>query len=454
MKINSLKYIMLLMAAFIMGCDAFLDVDIPKDQLNTQKVFTDDRTATSALTNVYSNMRKAGFLSGSANGAGYLLGCYADETEAMDAESSDFKSFYDGSVTGNNAAVAGLWTSTYKQIYIVNNVIEGLQTSEGVSENIKNRLYGEALSVRGLLHFYLAQTFGDIPYVNTTDYEVNRRIHKTGVAEAVKLAIADLVKAETLVDENYPSSEKVRINKAVVRALLARMYLYTENWFLARQYAEMVMDEPSYDLESLENVFLKQSRSAIWQLKPELDGRNTAEAESYIFEALPPKYIRASLFLTGSFESGDLRKDMWLHFVGGTENAHAYKYKVKGNSTPSKEYSVIIRLEEIYLIAAEASGELGDMEKCTALLNSLRNRAGLASISVTNNTDAVNAVLKERKAELFCEFGHRFYDLKRRNRLDDLLSSKPFWKEHFKRLPLPENELSLNRNLLPQNPGY
>lgn len=454
MKRNSLKYIVMLTVVLIIGCDGFLDVDIPKDQLNTQKVFTDDRTATSALTNVYSNMRKAGFLSGSANGVGYLLGSYTDETEAMAAESNDFKSFYDGTVTGNNAAVAGLWTSTYKQIYIVNNVMEGLEASQGVSENVKNRLYGEALAVRGLLHFYLAQTFGDIPYVKTTDYEVNRKIYKTSVEEAVKLAIADLTEAETLVDENYPSSEKVRINKAVVRALLARMYLYTENWLLARQYAEMVMGEPLYDMEPLEQVFLKNSKSAIWQFKPELDGRNTAEAESYIFETLPPKYVRASLFLTGSFESGDLRKDMWLHFVEGSENAHAYKYRIKGNSTPSKEYSVIIRLEEMYLIAAEAAGELGDMETCTSLLNSLRNRAGLASIVVTDKTSAVNAVFKERKAELFCEFGHRFYDLKRRNKLGDLLSSKPFWREHLKRLPLPENELSLNRNLLPQNQGY
>lgn len=63
--------------------------------------------------------------------------------------------------------------------------------------------------------------------------------------------------------------------------------------------------------------------------------------------------------------------------------------------------------------------------------------------------------MNERRVELFAEGGHRFIDLKRSGRLDQVLSGlKPAWNTEDRNLPLPENELLLNPNLLPQNPGY
>ncbi len=67
----------------------------------------------------------------------------------------------------------------------------------------------------------------------------------------------------------------------------------------------------------------------------------------------------------------------------------------------------------------------------------------------------MNAVIKERRSELFTEFGHRFYDLRQHNLLDAVMAvNKTGWKTHFKLLPLPESELLLNPNLNPQNEGY
>ena len=135
-------------------------------------------------------------------------------------------------------------------------------------------------------------------------------------------------------------------------------------------------------------------------------------------------------------------------------NAHAFKYKTVGNTAVSAEYSILLRLEEQYLIAAEAAAELGEWDTCNEMLNALRFRAGLEEITVSTKETALNAVLKERRVELFCEFGHRFYDLKRRTHLSDLSIVKTNWQPHFSVLPLPESELLLNPNLLPQNNGY
>src|SRR5690606_15284327 len=107
-----------------------------------------------------------------------------------------------------------------------------------------------------------------------------------------------------------------------------------------------------------------------------------------------------------------------------------------------------------YLIGAEAAVMQGDLQTGSEMLNVLRSRAGLDDVVFSNTHQAVDAVLQERRVELFCEFGHRFYDLKRLNRLSDLSAVKPRWQQHFKFYPLPENEITLNPNLLPQNPGY
>jgi len=120
------------------------------------------------------------------------------------------------------------------------------------------------------------------------------------------------------------------------------------------------------------------------------------------------------------------------------------------------EYSVVLRVEELYLIRAEAYLQKGQYDLAVSDLNKIRSRAGLPSL--VNSADPnvlTNALIKERRSELFTEFGHRFYDLRQHNLLDIVMPvKKTNWKPHFKLLPLPEKELLLNPNLNPQNDGY
>lgn len=452
------NYIVMLAAVAVMvGCEDFLEVDMPKDQMGSVAVFNDDKLAEAAWINTYSNLRMNGFLNGKTDGIGFLLACYADDLDVTNPTAIYYRNFFEHSVMPSNEAVANLWNSSYKQIYYVNAVLEGVERSELMSDAMKKQIKGEALAVRAILHFYLAQTFGDVPYVTDTDYEVNRKVGKIGVTEVMNLTVADLKKAEELLHQQYASAERVRINKGAVQAFLARMYLYTENWTLALQYAETVISTPGYEPEQLENLFLKESTSALWQFKPEIGGLNAIEANTYIFEALPAPESRLSQSLLNSFETDDLRKEHWIKFLGADfMNAHAFKYTVRGGSSSnaSKEYSVVLRIEEQYLIAAEAAAHLADWDTANGRLNTIRSSRGLEKVEFFETQQLVNAVLKERRAEFFCEFGHRFYDLKRLARLDDLLETKPKWRAALQILPLPENELLLNPNLLPQNTGY
>ncbi|MBL1410211.1 RagB/SusD family nutrient uptake outer membrane protein [Sphingobacterium faecale] len=439
----------------LFSCEVFVEIDQPKNQIANPVVFNNETMVRSALNNVYVSIYNSGFLSGNNTGAGYLMGCYTDELEVTTSQNVDYKLFYEGTVSSTTNLVKKIWSDVYKQIFNCNLIIDGVENSIVFSDDFKNQIIGECKVIRGVLHFYLTQTFGNVPYIFTTDYNVNNRVVKMQVHEVMKIATDDLIQAEKLLKSSVLGSERIYINKTVTQAFLARMFLYQENWVKAKEYADKIISNQFYQLEPIENVFLKGSKSAIWQLKPLLAGNNTFEGYFYIFSEKPAPNVQLTKGLLQSFENNDLRRDKWVKIVDeDTKSAHAYKYKMKGTSSPSQEYSIIIRIEEMYLISAEASAELNDFDSTNSYLNAIRNKSGLQSLNVTNSNDAINSILNERRTEFFCEFGHRFYDLKRRNKLSALQTTKPNWKSYFQYWPIPEGELNLNSNLKPQNDGY
>jgi hypothetical protein len=115
----------------------------------------------------------------------------------------------------------------------------------------------------------------------------------------------------------------------------------------------------------------------------------------------------------------------------------------------------VLRLSEQYLIRAEARARQGDLIGAKDDLNVIRNAAGLGNTIAVTDIAIIDAVLRERRVELFTEYGHRFFDLKRYGTVNAILSLvKPGWEVTDSLLPLPETELLVNPNLLPQNPGY
>src|SRR5690606_7017790 len=133
------------MAGILAGCEDFLEVEVPEDQIVKNKVFNDEELATAALTQIYSLTRSNALLSGNTSGCGVLLGCYTDELEATVAHAAAFKNFYEGTVLPNNEDVKLLWNSSYKQIYMANTMIEGLEEASQLNKEKRNQLLGEAL---------------------------------------------------------------------------------------------------------------------------------------------------------------------------------------------------------------------------------------------------------------------------------------------------------------------
>src|SRR5690606_38892988 len=339
-----------------------------------------------------------------------------------------------------------------------NAIIEGVTNSSRLQTEIKNQLKGEALFVRALLHFYLVNMFGDIPYVMTTDYNQNNVVSRTPTLEVYQKLKQDLEESINLLGVAYITTDRTRPNKATAQALLARVYLYNGNYSDAVNMSTIVLNNSSmYVMESnLENTFLKSSSSTIWQFSPGASGANTYEGTTYIFLEGPPNKVSLLTDFVSQFNDNDLRKAHWIKAVtNGSETwYHAFKYKQNNNSGSSVEYSILFRIEEQYLIRAEAKVKTGDIAGACEDLNKIRNRVGLPNVEVTSQEELLDAILQERKFEFFTEFGHRFFDLKRFGKLDEALVNKPGWNSTDKLWPIPISEILINPNLNPQNPGY
>lgn len=453
------KIFLIAIVLMIASCNDFTDVGLPEDQVTRDLVFKDDALANSAMAGVYKSVESSGFLSGGSSGASVYLGCYTDEMVSHAASTADTSFFY---LLTHNAATPRIdnhWTASYKQIYYVNSMIEGLEQSTMVTAALKEKLLGESYFLRAMLHLYLVKTFGPIPYVTTTDYEINQDVHRNSEAEVYQFLQSDLLKAKEKLPATYARSLRVRPSKVTAKALLARVAYDLKQWDDAIVYASEVINDPQYPMErTIEKTFLKDSSSALWQLMPYDPTYNALEGNYYILRTAPSTTVSLSPNFMSGFEVNDARRTKWVGEIKDANQQsyfYPYKYKQQTNTTATLEYSIVMRVEELYLLRAEAYIEKGQTVLGLADLNNLRSRVTLPPVVSTDKNILLDAILKERRYEFFAEWGQRFYDLKHFGKLDlKMAALKPAWKSTFGLLPIPEKELLINPNLNPQNNGY
>jgi starch-binding outer membrane protein, SusD/RagB family len=373
-----------------------------------------------------------------------------------------------------------VWNDFYSKIYTVNLALERLGGSTQLTESVKQQLMGEAKFLHAFLYFYLVNLYGDVPLALQTDYRINAKLQRTSKNLVYQQIIADLKDAQTLLTDNYfsadaktPTTERLRPNKWTATALLARAYLYTSDWTNSEIQANSIISTNSkYDTGSLNNVFLKSSKEAIWQLQPVNTAWNTEDAKVFIIPTAGPTSISTvsgypvylSSQLLSAFEIADKRKINWIDSVtvgSGPASAtyyYPYKYKSATLNAPVTEYTMVLRLGEQYLIRAEARAQLNKIAEGLSDLNVIRRRAGLPDAVASDQTTLLNLIYHERQVELFTEWGHRWLDLKRTGKVDEVMSSYApqkgtTWSPNWALYPIPLYDITQNPNLT-QNPGY
>lgn len=450
------KYLrILILLLIIQGCETFVDVGPPKNELVSVSVFENDQTANSVIAGIYSRMVSSlGFAGGYYNSITVTSGLAADELFSFRPPNS----FFENALTPDDQAIRlDLWNEPYEYIYTVNMLLESLLDSN-ISMETKKQLEGEARFIRAFSYFYLTNLFGDVPMHLESDYRENSKRTRISTEEIYNQIIEDLQRAANLMESDYSWSdgERVRPNKWVALALLSRVYLYTQQWQEAMDTSNMVINNTAlFEMEDdLNDVFLKGSNEAIWQLKQVRPGLNTLEGLWFIPAGTRASSVGLTESLLNSFQENDQRKTAWIASATNDQISwqYPYKYKVRRGEV-LEEYSIVIRLAEIYLIRAEANAHLNNISDAYEDINKIRNRAGLDNLTGSTVDVLLEHIAHERQIELFCEWGHRWLDLKRTGKADEILSEKTGWDNTDVLYPIPSDEIIRN-SLITQNPGY
>ncbi|TAJ54668.1 MAG: RagB/SusD family nutrient uptake outer membrane protein, partial [Chitinophagaceae bacterium] len=155
------------------------------------------------------------------------------------------------------------------------------------------------------------------------------------------------------------------------------------------------------------------------------------------------------------------RRTLMVDAVRGGKNV-----KVINKYPNNNNYTIkVVRLSEVYLIAAEASYQTGNIPQALTYVNQVATRRDAAFAGYASaGAQVLEDILTERRKELAFE-GHRFWDLVRYNR--DVVrvnvngnypGNVPLTiaKDNFRRiLPIPQTELDANPNIKSQqNTGY
>ncbi|PZU07187.1 MULTISPECIES: RagB/SusD family nutrient uptake outer membrane protein [Sphingobacterium] len=457
-KLHFFKYASVIFFIALVSCDKFIEIDNPIDQLTTDEVFSDSSTVESAILGLYVQQitsGTSGFLNGNVT---VYPGLSSDEIYNTSASAS-FDPFLNNELSSTTTLS---WTNPYNIIYSSNIILEKLERSS-LSSSYKQSAKAEVIFIRALNYFYLVNLYGAVPMALTSDYRITSTLPRSSEDRVYNQLIADLKAAQNDIGSANESTT-LRVNQWAISALLARIYLFTNQYDLAKAEATKVIARGKYILPDLSNTFLSSSTEAILQFVPPIT-QIFGVAEAYRFipssaTARPTFALTESLI--NSFESGDGRKSKWLNqnTVAGKVYAYPYKYKTRsvvvGAAKP--EFNIVFRLGEMYLIRSEANAILGNNFDAIADLNVIRKRALLSELDKNQSIskeDLLIIINHENRIEFFAEWGHRWLDLKRTGQVDLVLQNLKGdkWQKTAAVYPIPLSDIKQNPNLT-QNEGY
>ena len=448
------------------GCDDILDIDNPTNALSADATYSTAEGIRAAETGLYTGNYHNNQLYYQALDLYFPM--FSDE---MNHRLTSWAEYYQNTYNTSNSTIQNLWYYPYFSIYQSNDFIGHIEGSTLLDEATRRAYEGEARFFRAYSYLFLVSSFGDVPLILTSDYKEAAKQPRTDKAEVWRQIIVDLTTAEEYLTGF--KNPKTRITADAATALLARAYLYTGQWAEAAANASRLIPVADggdgvggYQLESVDRVFRANSREAINQFNCEgFTGSNTYIGYTRIGALWVPSGKTVTYRLTDTLvadlkaEAGDARTH-WIDSVVSGSATYYYPAKYRNNDTPASsdenEYYVFQRLAELYLIRAEANAQLDNLTAAAADLNRIRQRASLPPLAEgLTKEQLLTAVENERRKELFCEQGHRWFDLSRTGRADAVYEALGYkkWSSHKRLLPVPEKEILNNHNLT-QNSGY
>lgn len=445
------------------ACNKILEQE-PQGSLDANTAYTTRQGVEAGLIGIYDALQ-------SGNYYGLRFQAFSDMGADNINHTGTFPSFaqiFNRQILADNVELVNMWNTIYNGINRANNIISSAENLEDPAFNKSNAI-AEARFLRALMYHDLLRYFGGsatgynkgngvgvplftTPTLTPADAAPRERATEAEVITQIK---SDIDFAIT----NLTGTNVARANLRAARMLKARVELYNEEFAAAEAAATEVLS--AYEGSSLGG--LAPDYRSLWNVKnvaPEsvfelpfaID-----DANSIAFFYFPGvnggrNEITSSPGLLNAHEAGDLRRTVNVTVLDNTSVPRIPANKtLKAFRVAGDDNVILMRLAELYLIRAEARARKASPDLAGAAndLNIVRKRAGLEPITPVSAEEAVLAIERERRIELAHE-GHRWFDLRRYNKISSLGISEPFRALY----PIPLREVQTSGGIVEQNEGY
>lgn len=491
---NTIIFSCVLTALMLAGCEDFLDKNLQGEL--TQSTFpVSEEDALLATNAVYTTLREWHYHSGGFP----ILDIMSDDAIKGSNPNDQFATIgpYDNfDITTTQDGLDRWWATLYLGIKRANVVIEKVPGIE-MDAVLKNRYIGEARFLRGLFYFDLVRAWGGVPKITVVTPPL--KLARSSKEEIYSLILEDLLYAADHLTEKseQPLTDYGRATKGAAKALLAKVFLYQQDFVNAEKYALEVIVSDEYDLEPVfadaNGVNGEQGIESVFEIGAlgveGGDGPGNQYANTQGVRGSPNRgwgFNRPTMDLRNSFETGDPRLEATIIDLGeildgieimgdGTTpdetrdnednviEVECYNQKVwvPGDNTITQyaHNRRLIRYADVLLMAAEALNENNKSAQALQYLNLVRERARqgntsiLPDITETGKDALRDIIIRERRSELAME-GHRFWDLVRTGKAPAVLGPLGFAEGKNELLPIPQNEIDISQGTLNQNPNW
>jgi starch-binding outer membrane protein, SusD/RagB family len=403
------------------------------------------------------------------------------------------------------------WTALYKGIARANVAIENIERipDANISAASKASLLGQARFLRALFYFHLAVYFEEAPLIQKFQTLEEAYVGKNPFEELKAFIISDLKIAAEALPVSYPATQFGYATKGAALGLLARFELYNKNYGEVIRLTSEIMGlgyQLHPDYAQLFTEAGEQSKEIVFSVRFIQDQSNNGETFSSTFLGIPRVNMQPMPNLIDAYLASDglpisqsplynaanrknnrdprlaatiyFQGDIFLvhlnrPFQGNTATRFGQKKYIRNNVSasgigpdqPGGQDFYVIRYADVLLMRAEALAESNQLAEVYTLLNQLRVRAKMPTVTQVNGTNLTQAQLialvrAERRVELALE-GLRFFDVKRwgeveqayaRAKADPVGPYNPVYRGRLSEVfAIPQSEIDANDKLV-QNP--
>ena len=501
-KLPNILFYLLLMA-FVLSCDSFVEVE-PSGRTDTS-FFNSEKDFQEAKIGMYSALRTT------------FWNTFTSVVASDDYAAGGNTATYDQATIQNvnqmihspndENQLRDIWGLMYAGQNRANYILENKDKLDFAG---KEEIIAETYFIRAYFTFELVKFFGNIP-LKTEERAGVIRIEDARVLPGDEFAmerVADIPTAYALIAEdlkeaipNLPVTQeyKYEATKGAAQALLGKVYLYhatfdNSKFAEAASVLNQVIGSKQYklvtgaDYANLFEIEGENGKEAVFEiqynsLEPAGWECITCSTGTYFPKFNGPRSLSDGIFDSGwgfclpsvelydLFDATDARRDVTFfdlrnkqdNYEPSRDDTGLFNRKYLPRLLPQRAGSDplnydnnyrAIRYADVLLMAAEAEAQSGG-SNAEDYLNQVRERAyGDKSHDYKSSEGALlDAIYQERRKELAGE-GHRFFDLVRTKKAAAAIDGFTANKNEIFPIPLIELELALAQDRWKQNPGY